>query len=88
MLPQQILHSFLPITSGIIVSLINKYIISSPKFDTCCKPEPEEVDSESDETIDSTTKEMSNSLGRTSAITATTSPSHPIHMHHFYNQHF
>ena len=40
-LPPQITESFVPITAGIIVSLINKYIINS----ACCEAySPQEVD--------------------------------------------
>ena len=83
-IPQQITDSIGPLTAGLIISLINKYILNNPKFDTCCNPaEPEEVDSES-ESNDTTKTEMSDSLSRSSALTATTLPSHPIHMHHYY----
>ena len=88
MIPQQIMDSIGPITAGIIVSLINKFVLNHPKFDSCCKPAPEEIDSESEDTVDTTKTELSDSLSRTSAITATTLPSHPIHMHHYYVQHF
>ena len=48
-----------PLTAGLIISLINKYILNNPKLDTCCKSvEPEEVDSES-ESDDTTQTEMS-----------------------------
>ena len=44
-LPPQIFESFVPISAGIIVSLINKYIING----ACCEPAPpEEIDSEND----------------------------------------
>ena len=87
-IPSQITDSTGPLTAGLIISLINKYILNNPKLDTCCKSvEPEKVDSESES--DETTKtEMSASLSRTSAITTATLPSHPIHMHHYYVQHF
>ena len=86
-LPPQITESFVPIAAGLIISLVNKYILNNPKLDTCCKSvEPEEVDSESES--DGITKtEMSASLSRTSAIATATSPSHPIHYHHYYVQH-
>ena len=77
-LPSQITESFVPITAGIIVSLINKYIINSP----CCEVyTPQEVDteSESDET------NLTDSVSRTSAITTASLPAHPIHtLHHVY----
>ena len=51
-LPSQITESFVPITAGIIISLLNKYLING----TCCESvEPEEVDTES-ESDDTTTK--------------------------------
>ena len=62
-LPSQITESFVPITAGIIVSLINKYIINS----ACCETyTPQEVDteSESDET------DLTDSVSRTSANTS------------------
>jgi hypothetical protein len=77
-LPPQIFESFVPISAGIIVSLINKYIING----ACCEPAPpEEIDleSESDET------NLTDSVSRTSAITTASLPTHPIHTpHHVY----
>jgi hypothetical protein len=77
-LPSQITESFVPITAGIIVSLINKYIINSP----CCEayvPQPVDSDSESDET------KMTDSVSRTSAITTASLPTNPVHTpHHVY----
>ncbi len=80
-LPSQITESFVPITAGIIVSLINKYIING----TCCESaEPEEVDTES-ESDDTTKTNLTDSVSRTSAITTASLPSHPIHTpHHVY----
>ena len=81
-LPPQITESFVPITAGIIVSLINKYIING----ACCEPAPpEEVDSES-ESADTTKRETTDSVSRTSAITTASLPEHPIHTipHHAY----
>ena len=80
-LPPQITESFVPITAGIIVSLINKNIING----TCCEPvEPEEVDTES-ESDDTTKTNLTDSVSRTSAITTASLPSHPIHTpHHVY----
>ena len=81
-LPPQIFESFVPISAGIIVSLINKYIINV----ACCEPAPpEEIESESDS--DGTTKtELTDSVSRTSAITTASLPVHPIHTipHHVY----
>ena len=77
-LPIQITESLVPITAGIIVSLINKYIING----TCCESaEPEEVDTESE----SDDTKMTDSVSRTSAITTASLPEHPIHTpHHVY----
>ena len=77
-LPSQITESFVPITAGIIVSLINKYIINS----ACCEAyTPQEVDSESD----SDDTKQTDSVSRTSAITTASLPTHPIHTpHHVY----
>ena len=77
-LPSQITESFVPITAGIIVSLINKFIINSPCGEVYT---PQEVDteSESDET------NLTDSVSRTSAITTASLPTHPIHTpHHVY----
>ena len=77
-IPPQITESFVPITAGILVSLINKYIING----ACCEPaEPEEVDTESE----SADTNLTDSVSRTSAITTASLPSHPIHTpHHVY----
>ncbi len=77
-LPSQIVDSFVPIAAGIIVSLINKYIING----SCCESvEPEEVDTESE----SDDTNLTDSVSRTSAITTASLPSHPIHAtHHHY----
>ncbi len=77
-LPSQITESFVPITAGIIVSLINKYIINGTCRETV---EPEEVDTESE----SDDTNLTDSVSRTSAITTASLPSHPIHTpHHVY----
>ncbi len=84
-LPPQVLESFVPITAGIIVSLINKYIING----MCCEPiQPEEVDSESD-SDDTTKTEQTDSVSRTSAVTTASLPVHPAHTvpHHVYYVH-
>ena len=80
-IPSQITESFVPITAGIIVSLINKYIINS----ACCEAyTPQEVDSESD----SDDTKQTDSVSRTSAITTASLPTHPIHTpHHVYYTH-
>ncbi len=77
-LPSQITESFVPITAGIIVSLINKYIING----ACCETyKPQEVDSEND----SDETNLTDSVSRTSAITTASLPTHPIHTpHHVY----
>ena len=78
-IPSQIMESLVPITAGIIVSLINKYIINGERFNTCCSPaSPEEIESES-ESGDEAETEMTNSVSRTSAVTASSLPNHPIH---------
>ena len=80
-LPPQIVESFVPITAGIVVSLINKYIINGACFEPA---EPEEVDTES-ESDDASKTELTDSVSRTSAITSASLPSHPIHTpHHVY----
>ena len=80
-IPPQITEPFVPISAGIIVSFINKYIING----ACCEPaEPEEVDTES-ESADTNLKD---SVNRTSATTTASLPSHPIHTpHHVYYTH-
>ena len=80
-LPSQITESFVPITAGIIVSLINKYFINS----ACCEAySPQEVDTESD----SDDTKMTDSVSRTSAITTASLPTNPVHTpHHIYYTH-
>ena len=74
-LPPQITESFIPITAGIVVSLINKYIING----ACCESvQPEEVDTESE------SDGLTDSISRTSAVTTASLPSHPIHTPHVY----
>ena len=77
-IPPQITESFVPITGGLIVSLINKYIING----ACCEPaKPEEIDTESE----GADTNLTDSVSRTSAITTASLPSHPIHTpHHVY----
>jgi hypothetical protein len=82
-LPPQVFESFVPISAGIIVSLINKYIING----ACCEPAPpEEIDSESDSDDTTKTELTDSSVRRTSAITTASLPVHPIHPvpHHVY----
>ena len=77
-LPIQITESFVPITAGIIVSLINKYIINS----ACCEAyaaQAVDTDSDSDDI------KMTDSVSRTSAITTASLEAHPVHTpHHVY----
>ena len=77
-IPSQIVDSFVPITAGIIVSLINKYIINSG----CCEAySPQDVDTESE----SEDTDLTDSVSRTSAITTASLPSHPIHVHYIHH---
>ncbi len=81
-IPSQITESFVPITAGIVVSLMNKDIING----ICCEPvAPEEVDTDS-ESGDTSKTELTDSISRTSAITTASLPSHLIHTtpHHVY----
>jgi len=49
MIPQQVGDSLVPIRAGLLVSLVNEYILSNPKFDACCTTaEPEEPYTASD----------------------------------------
>ena len=88
MIPTQLTDSIVPICAGLFVSLVNKYILSNPRLDTCCTTvQPEEADSESDsnETIKT---ELSDTLSKTSATTTATLPlAHPVHAHHIYYVH-
>ena len=88
MIPAQITDSIVPICAGLFDSLVNKYILSNPRLDTCCTTvQPEEADSESDsnETIKT---ELSDTLSKTSATTTATLPlAHPVHAHHIYYVH-
>ena len=87
MTPQPLRDSFVPICAGLFVSLVNKYILSSPKLDACCTTvKPEEPDSDSDNN-ETTKTEMSDSLSNASATTtATVSIAHPVHTtHHIYD---
>ena len=88
MIPSQLFDSIVPICAGLFVSLVNKYILSNPRLDTCCTTvQPEEADSESDSN-ESTKTEMSDTLSKTSAKTTATLPApHPIHAHHIYYVH-
>ena len=88
MIPTQLTDSIVPICAGLFVSLVNKYILSNPRLDTCCTTvRPEEADSESDSN-ESAKTELSDTLSKTSATTTATLPlAHPIHAHHIYYVH-
>ena len=88
MIPLQLTDSIVPICAGLFVSLVNKYILSHPRLDTCCTTvQPEETDDESD-SHESTKTELSDALSKTSATTTATLPlAHPIHAHHIYYVH-
>ena len=63
------------------MSLIHKSIING----TCCESaKPEDVDSEC-ESDDTTQTQMRDSLSRTSVMTATSLPTHPIHVHYVHH---
>ena len=80
-IPSQITDSFVPIAAGIVVSLVNKYILNNPNVDACCRPATEEEpDCESEDTSKT---EMSDALSRASAITTSTlTPPRPIRYRH------
>ena len=88
MIPQQLTDSIVPICAGLFVSLVNKYILSHPRLDTCCTTvQQEEADSESDSN-DTIKIELSDTLSKTSATTTATLPlAHPVHAHHIYYVH-
>ena len=77
-LPPQISESFVPIASGLFVSLVNKYILNNPKLDACCtviETEVEEIESD-----DSMKTEASDTLSGNSGNTTATLPiPHPVH---------
>ncbi len=92
MIPTQLTDSIVPVCAGLFVSLVNKYILSNPRLDTCwCTTiQPEEADSESDsiESVNSTDSKLSDALSKSSATTTATLPlAHPIHAHHIYYVH-
>ena len=88
MIPTQLTDLIVPICAGLFVSLVNKYILSNPRLDTCCTTvQPEEADSESD-SHERTKTELSDTLSKTSATTTATLPlAHPVHAHHIYYVH-
>jgi hypothetical protein len=77
-LPPQITDSFVPITAGLIVSLITQYIVHNPKFDSWCEtPEFNNFDSE-DDSNDTTKADLSDILSKASSATTATLPTaHP-----------
>ena len=85
-LPPQITDSFVPLCAGLFVSLVNKYILNTPKIDACCSTvETPEVDTDSDDSAES---KLSETLSKASgATTATLPPPHPMHTHHAYYTH-
>ena len=69
-----------PAVAGIVVNLINKYILSNRALETCCEPETEEAEHARNVSEMSDTSEA---LSRASAITSSTlTPPHPVHYHH------
>ena len=69
-----------PVVAGIVVSLINKYILNNLALETCCEPETEEAEHASNV---SDRRDVSEALSRASAITGSTlTPPHPVHYHH------
>ena len=69
-----------PVVAGIVVSLINKYILNDRALETCCEPETEEVVHASNVSDNS---DMSDALSRASALTSSTlMPPRPVHYHH------
>ena len=71
-----------PVVAGIVVSLINKYLLNNQAVETCCAPETEEAEHASNV---SDRSDVSEALSRASAITGSTlTPPHPIHYRHTY----
>ena len=69
-----------PVVAGIVVSLINKYILNNRALETRCEPETEEAEHASNVSDNS---DASDALGRASALTRSTlTPPHPVHYHH------
>ena len=68
-----------PVVAGIVVSLINKYILNNRALETCCEPETEEAEHASNVSHRS---DMSEALSRAAALTCSTlAPPHPVHYH-------
>ena len=82
-IPTIFLESIVPLSAGLIISLINRYII--PKLDYCCETENIEIiDDDDDESINSTKTEQSDS-SKTSSLSVATMPPHSVHtIHHYY----
>jgi len=69
-----------PVVAGIVVSLINKYLLNNHAVETCCAPETEEAEHASNASDKS---DMSEALSRASALTSSTlTPPRPVHYHH------
>ena len=68
-----------PVVAGIVVSLINKYLLNNPALETCCVAEKEEAEHASSVSDKS---DMSEAGSRASALTPTLTPPHAIHYHH------
>ncbi len=85
-LPPQITDTFVPLNAGLMISLMNKYILNNHKLNSCCKSaESEDADSESDSN-ETTKTELCDTLSKASSATTATLPSaHPTHTpHHIY----
>ena len=66
----------------VYVSLVSKYILNNPKLDACCSTvERSEVDTDSDDSVES---KLSETLSKASGTTTATLPMpHPVH-HSYY----
>jgi hypothetical protein len=80
-----IIESIVPLSAGLIISLINRYLI--PKLDYCCESENIEIidDDESLESIDSTKTEQTDTSKTSSVLSVATMQPHQVHtVHHYY----
>ena len=69
-----------PVVAGIVVGLIDKYILNNRALETCCEPETEEAERASNV---SDSSDVSDALSRASALTSSTlTPPHPVRHHH------
>ena len=68
-----------PVVAGIVVSLINKYLLNNHAVETCCAPETEEAERASNV---SDRSDVSEACSRASALTPTLTPPHTMHYHH------